>query len=87
VRRFWKKYRRKGFTEMTPWTPDYNMQRVSVSQADKEGGSPKSGDMIARNPDGEGDYWLVAGKYFLAKFIEAGDEYQPREDEEDGGGR
>ena len=43
-------YRRKGLSEMMPWTPDIDMSRVSVSEADKENGSPREGDMIARNP-------------------------------------
>ena len=40
------------------------MTRVSVSAADKENGSPKPGDMIARNPKNHADQWLVAAKYF-----------------------
>jgi hypothetical protein len=37
---------------------------VSVSDADKKAGSPKLGDMIARNPSNHADRWLVAKKYF-----------------------
>lgn len=59
-----KQYKRKGLSEMTPWTPDINMTRVSISDADLENGSPKVGDMIARNPKSHKDLWLVAKQYF-----------------------
>lgn len=39
-------------------------ETISVSDADKENGSPKVGDMIARNPKNHNDKWLVAKKYF-----------------------
>lgn len=49
---------------MIAWTPGYDMLGVSVSDADLEAGSPKAGDMIARNPQNPADRWLVAAKYF-----------------------
>jgi hypothetical protein len=45
-----------------------NMDRVSISAPDKEAGSPKSGDMIARNPKNHDDQWLVAAQYFADNF-------------------
>lgn len=42
--------------------------RVSISQSDKEAGSPKVGDMIARNPKNHEDQWLVAKEYFEENF-------------------
>lgn len=57
-------YKRKGLTEATPWTHEVDMTRVAVSQYDKENGSPKIGDMIARNPKNHEDMWLIAAKYF-----------------------
>ena len=39
-------------------------ERISVSEQDKLNGSPKPGDMIARNPNNHADQWLVAQKYF-----------------------
>lgn len=39
-------------------------QGVSISKADLENGSPKPGDMIARNPKNSNDLWLVAAEYF-----------------------
>jgi len=59
-----KEYKRKGLTEATYWTPEVDMTRVSVSQTDRENGSPKTGDMIARNPKNHEDMWLIAAKYF-----------------------
>lgn len=41
-----------------------DISRVSISKADLENGSPKPGDMIARNPKDHSDQWLVAEKYF-----------------------
>lgn len=62
------KYRRSQIAELAPWTPDVDMASVSVSPADKEAGSPKEGDMIARNPKNHADQWLVAAKYFYDNF-------------------
>lgn len=66
----WKRYRRKGDSEMRPWCPGDDMTRVSVSPADKENGSPKPGDMIARNPKNHADQWLVAKAYFEENLLE-----------------
>ena len=59
-----KQYKRKGLSEMTPWTPGMDMTSVSVSEADIQNGSPKVRDMVARNPKNHNDKWLVAEKYF-----------------------
>lgn len=61
-------YRRKQIAELAPWTPAFDMSRVSVSEPDKEAGSPKAGDMIARNPKNHDDKWLVAAAYFADNF-------------------
>lgn len=60
----WKQYKRKGVSEMRPYQEGDDMARISISQADLENGSPKLGDMIARNPKDHNDQWLVAKKYF-----------------------
>jgi len=62
------KYRRTQIAEMTPWMPGFDMERVSVSLPDGEAGSPKTGDMIARNPKNHADMWLVAAAYFADNF-------------------
>ena len=43
-------FRRKQIAELRPYVPGENMVGISVSEADKLAGSPKRGDMIARNP-------------------------------------
>jgi len=64
-----KIYRRKNFTEMRPYREGEVLHsRVSISRADLDAGSPKVGDMIARNPGGQGVEWLVSAKYFAANF-------------------
>jgi hypothetical protein len=42
--------------------------KVSISVEDLANGSPKSGDMIARNPKNHNDQWLVAEQYFEDNF-------------------
>lgn len=41
---------------------------ISISDEDKKNGSPKLGDMIARNPKNHADQWLVAEQYFKDNF-------------------
>lgn len=61
-------YRRTQIAEMRPWDPTITMIGVSVSEPDKAAGSPKPGDMIARNPKNHDDQWLVAEQYFKDNF-------------------
>src|SRR5690554_2563525 len=80
-----KKYRRKQIAELRPVTDadirafeqdkhPHSMRdtefRVSISDADKANGSPKIGDMIARNPKNHNDQWLIAEQYFKDNFEE-----------------
>jgi hypothetical protein len=62
------KYRRKQIAELRPWVQGENLDGVSVSDADITAGSPKPGDMIARNPKNHADQWLVAAQYFADNF-------------------
>lgn len=41
---------------------------VSISDADLKAGSPKIGDMVARNPKNYIDQWLVSKQYFEDNF-------------------
>lgn len=67
-----KKYRRKQIAELRRFVPGEILDaRVSISKADRDNGSPKEGDMIARNPANHDDLWLVAKEYFEANFEEA----------------
>jgi len=55
-------------TELTDDFETLNALKVSVSVVDIENGSPKLGDMIARNPENHNDKWLVAAEYFKNNF-------------------
>ena len=63
-----KQYRRRQIAELRPWSEGDDMTRVSVSLPDQEAGSPKEGDMVARNPKNHDDQWLVAAAYFSDNF-------------------
>ena len=63
-----QQYRRKQIAELREWREGDDMTAVSVSAPDKEAGSPKAGDMIARNPKNHADQWLVAAQYFADNF-------------------
>ncbi len=64
-----KQYRRKEMAELREYEEGTVLsERVSVSKSDKENGSPKKGDMIARNPKNHDDIRLVAEKYFKDNF-------------------
>ena len=78
-----KKYRRTQIAEMRPVNDadirafkqdkhPHSMRdtefKVSISDADRQNGSPKIGDMIARNPKNHKDQWLVAKEYFDNNF-------------------
>lgn len=66
-----KKYRRINIAEMRPYIDkEPLLPHVSISKADEEKGSPKVGDMIARNPDNHEDQWLVSKDYFEKNFEE-----------------
>ena len=72
-----EQYRRKQIAELRPVTETeltFNEAKlikgwfVSVSQEDEKAGSPKEGDMVARNPKNHKDQWLVAKAYFDDNF-------------------
>lgn len=62
-------YRRKQIAELRPYIPGEDwLGIVSVSPEDIKAGSPKIGDMIARNPKNHADKWLIAAQYFADNF-------------------
>lgn len=61
-------YRRSQIAELRMYEPGEDMTNISVSAPDTEAGSPKLGDMIARNPKNHNDKWLVAAQYFRDNF-------------------
>lgn len=63
------RFRRTQIAEMRPFEVGETLsERVSISKSDREAGSPKEGDMIARNPANHEDQWLVAADYFAVNF-------------------
>ncbi len=73
-----KHYKRKEIAELRPVTPSEIIRDphaiiadgISISPADIANGSPKPGDMIARNVKNHKDQWLVAKQYFNDNFEE-----------------
>lgn len=63
-----KQYRRKQIAELREWREGDDLAGVSVAEVDRAAGSPKTGDMIARNPKNHEDKWLVAKAYFADNF-------------------
>lgn len=64
-----ERYRRKQIAELRPYIPGEELSdRVSISAPDREAGSPKEGDMIARNPKNYDDQWIVSARYFDDNF-------------------
>ena len=55
----WKQYKRTGLSEMRPYVVGMDYEIVSISPEDAANGSPKTGDMIARNPKNNKDQWFV----------------------------
>ena len=63
------KYKRTNVAEMRRYEKGEVLpDNVSISEQDKLNGSPKEGDMIARNPYNHEDKWLVANAYFRNNF-------------------
>lgn len=58
-------FKNHGFIHISEYPFGNN---ISISDADKNNGSPKIGDMIARNPKDHNDQWLVAEQYFKDNF-------------------
>jgi 8-oxo-dGTP pyrophosphatase MutT (NUDIX family) len=64
-----QKYRRIQVAEIRPYIPgELPIQDISISEADRQQGSPKLGDRIARNPKNHADQWLIAADYFNDNF-------------------
>ena len=61
-------FRKKQLQELIAWEQDMIMDFVSISEADKNNGSPKFGDMIAFNPKDKTDMWLIAEEFFSNNY-------------------
>ena len=64
----YKRYRRTQIAEMRPYQIGDDLNGISIAKVDRDAGSPKLGDMIARNPKNHADQWLVAAQYFQDNF-------------------
>ena len=64
----YKQFRRKQVAEMRPYPVGDDLNCVSISDVDRNAGSPMPGDMIARNPRNHADKWLVAANYFVDNY-------------------
>ena len=61
----WRKYQRKGLSEMRPYVLNEDLTNISVSAED----DPESDmGMVARNPENHADQWYVARDYFEANL-------------------
>ena len=68
-----KNYLRTNIAEMREVTKEdtfvsLSKQGVSISDTDGSNGSPRVGDLIARNPNNHNDQWLVAEAYAKDNF-------------------
>lgn len=68
-----KQYKRKIIAELRKVTEEEAnrsgvISNVSISNEDLNNGSPKIGDMIARNPKNHNQQWLVEKQYFEDNF-------------------
>ena len=70
----WRLHRKKGLTEMRPWTEadgdKRTMRGLGISVSDED--TPGPGGMIARNSHNHQDRWYVDEKYFERNYEEAG---------------
>lgn len=81
-----QQFRRSQIAELRPIEDEddhlISIGTISISQPDRENGSPKLGDMIARNPVNHDDLWLVAADYFAANFEPLASDTGPVKSEE-----
>jgi hypothetical protein len=63
-----RQYQRVQIAELRPYVRGESLANVSLSEVDRASGSPRPGDLIARNPKNHDDQWLVAAGYFADNF-------------------
>lgn len=63
----WKLYQRRGAIEARPYVSGEDMNKISVSESDKE--RPNlDGGMVCRNPDNANDQWYCSADYFAKHY-------------------
>ena len=68
----WKQYQRTTVQDMRPYEEGEDVSKIEVNPIDAANGSPKEGDMIARDPNDETRGWLVSRDYFAHNFTVVG---------------
>ena len=65
-----KNYERRAkiYAQLRPWEPGDDMTGISISEFDRDNGSPKAGDMISRSPSDPSDQWLVSAEFFARTY-------------------
>jgi hypothetical protein len=53
---------------MVPWEKGFDMEFVSISDADVQDGNPKKGGMLARNKANVKDMWYINPEYFKENY-------------------
>ena len=65
----WAKYRKIQIDELRPYAKGEQLGAgVKIAPEDRDTGSPKDGDMLARDPEKPDEQWLVSGRYFNANY-------------------
>ncbi|MEO1438463.1 MAG: hypothetical protein AAFV80_23190 [Bacteroidota bacterium] len=65
----WKEYYKKQTTTLRPYIEGEILPaHFSISEFDRQNGSPKPGDMIARSKTDPTDMWLVSAQYFKENY-------------------
>jgi hypothetical protein len=62
-------YRKKQLAEMRPYVAGEPMDGIAVNDVDRAAGSPKAGDLIARNPTNHADQWLVSAQFVAENYV------------------
>jgi hypothetical protein len=65
-----QRFRKNEYCEMRPYLEGEDMTGIAVGDVDARNGSPRKGDMIARNPRNPEDRWLVSEEDFLNNYGE-----------------
>lgn len=62
----WRKYQNRQLIEMIPYTSGFDMTNVHISDFDRQNGSPKPGDFIARN---QTSMWLISAQHHKDNYV------------------
>jgi hypothetical protein len=65
-----KRYLKQQISELRPYILGEDMSKINIGDIHKLAGSPRTGDMIARDPRNPQDQWLVPEQFFKENFEE-----------------